>query len=292
MNRLGASCSLLLLAGCGSLRGDTGGTQPLATMSGFLSGDAQQLADSHPRVAVVWMQEDGALNVAEDLPVQPVFPSSFVVPLHRPPPAGATFTVEELPGAHIAFGGLVAYDDRNGNGALDLVSGDAGAFIDAVLGGNPALAIAWFEGPLAPLAASNQAPPPGYSLVMPEPVCAGQNPTHPESCDWTTFAPIDHPYELKVTRDPHVSALMCAQYGAKSSTTITSNMSWDVATGGAPPDGYPAAGTEGLACSADGASYTYSDCRLTGPICMTENRCENWKVSLGDAPRPRGWPCP
>src|SRR4051812_20096590 len=87
MYKLGALTAFALVA-CGALQGDTGASDPLVTMTGLLSGDDQLLTGTRPRVAVVWMQDDGAVNVAEDLPVQPVFPSRFVLPLRRPPPRG------------------------------------------------------------------------------------------------------------------------------------------------------------------------------------------------------------
>jgi hypothetical protein len=292
MVKLSALSGLLLVAGCGSLRGDTDRNDPLGTMTGFLSGSDTQLLQSHPRVAVVWMQDDGAVNVSEDLPVEPMFPSRFAVPLHHPPPEGAMMGVDGFPGARVAFGALVAYDDRNGNGALDLVGDDATAFVDAILGGNPTLAIAYFEGEL-PKLPGGTSPPPGYTLVMPNPVCAGQEPDHPESCDWDTLIPIDRPYELKVEKDPEVSTLMCQRSGFnKGSSTFTTTRTWDVATGGAPPSGYPEPNADGLVCGASGSSYQQSLCRRRGQLCHVETDCEIWTVELQDAPRPPGWPCP
>jgi hypothetical protein len=294
MSRLSVLSGVLLAAsiGCGSLQGDTGAPGTLATMTGFLSGNGQQLAQSHPRVAVIWLQEDGAINVSEDLPVEPLFPARFVVPLHHPPPSSAMFALEDLPGVQAAFGALVAYDDRNGNASLDLVGLDATTFVDAIIGGNPTLAVAYFEGPLPPPSkGGDKGIPPGYSLVMPNPDCARQEPTHPGSCDWDTFVAIDQPYELKVTEDPEVNALMCQRSGSKGSTTFTTSRSWDVSTDGTPPPGYPDRGTDGLACNAGGTSYMLQVCTRSGPLCQTEINCVIWTVDLHNAPRPPAWPC-
>jgi hypothetical protein len=55
-----------------------------------------------------------AYSVSQDLPVQPVFPSHFVVQLDGPPPAAALSLPRALD-LPIALGVVDAYEDLNGN---------------------------------------------------------------------------------------------------------------------------------------------------------------------------------
>lgn len=76
------------LVACGSLDGHTGAAPALATVNGNLTNPQSLDVTGATRVAVVWRTANG-FNVAEDLPVQPVFPSSFTIQLTDPPPADA-----------------------------------------------------------------------------------------------------------------------------------------------------------------------------------------------------------
>jgi hypothetical protein len=97
MNRIAAFCASglgVVLAACGSLDSNTGSAPALATLKGPLAlatSDSEGLSSSSAvRVAVVWrVNEPGHFNVAEDLPVQPVFPSSFTITFDGPPPEAA-----------------------------------------------------------------------------------------------------------------------------------------------------------------------------------------------------------
>lgn len=65
------------------------------------------------------------------VPVQPVFPASFEIPLYTlPSPA----VLSGSPGALFGYGILVVYDDGNTNGELDLVDSEATSSVDTVLG--------------------------------------------------------------------------------------------------------------------------------------------------------------
>jgi hypothetical protein len=80
----------LTLAACGSLDANTGTAPTLATLSGSLANPQSITAPGAVRVAVVWRTgTQGQFNVAEDLPVQPVFPSAFTIKFDGPPPANA-----------------------------------------------------------------------------------------------------------------------------------------------------------------------------------------------------------
>jgi hypothetical protein len=83
----------VVLPACGSLTSNTSASPALATLQGTLVNPNSLDVSSHDavRVAVVWRGNGGPrqFNVAEDLPVQPVFPSAFTIALDGPPPAGA-----------------------------------------------------------------------------------------------------------------------------------------------------------------------------------------------------------
>jgi len=154
--------------GCGSLDAHTGTPGTLATVQGGLSDPSGYEVHDDVRVAAVWLNvDDTGYSVSEDLPVQPLFPSSFVVRLDGPPPAAALAVPRGLD-VPIAIGAVVAYEDLNGNGKLDLVSGDAGAFIDRIVGANENLYILYIGGPVPPQATQNAVgtPTPGYNLIQ------------------------------------------------------------------------------------------------------------------------------
>ncbi len=112
MKRIAFLCAAGLgvaIPACGSLDSNTGSAPALATLSGSLSNPSPQSLSvtGSVRVAVVWRKgTQGQFSVAQDLAVQPVFPSSFTIDLDRPPPAEAmtiTFAVQP-PGPNTAGG--------------------------------------------------------------------------------------------------------------------------------------------------------------------------------------------
>jgi hypothetical protein len=242
--------------GCGSLDGHTGTPGTLATVQGGLLDPSGYGVHDDVRVAVVWRNigESGSgvvsYSVSEDLPVQPVFPSSFVVQLDGPPPAAA---LSVLPGlaVPIGFGAVVAYEDLNGNGKLDLVPSDAGAFIDRIVGANENLNLVYIGGPVQPQLTQGfvGTPTPGYNLLQALTVTCGPSggqaggggsgsssgagsgstagteagapeagltaidggPCTPPPPEWL---PMTTPYDLTVSSDPKVNQQYMCQNGA------------------------------------------------------------------------------
>jgi hypothetical protein len=81
------------IVACGSLANDTSSPSVLATLHGELT-NIQSVAlaqGAATRVAIIWERSctAGAFRLAEDLPVQPVFPSQFKLDLTAPPPSDA-----------------------------------------------------------------------------------------------------------------------------------------------------------------------------------------------------------
>ena len=178
----------LVLSACGALDANTGKAPALATLRGSVVNPQSLSVAGSVRVAVVWKSAVPAqFNVAEDLPVQPVFPSAFTIDLDGPPPADAMNSIpapapassasssagfsmggqgapppdagaapvpeaqpSPYPDFRFAIGTVVAYVDQNGNGKLDLVPEDASAYIDQIVATNTEMTIYYFEGPIPP----------------------------------------------------------------------------------------------------------------------------------------------
>ncbi len=230
MRRARSALALLALVGCGKLKALDDTVTPLASVRVAVSGDAAALAPAGTtepaqrlRVALVWgaqwqpepfcflpAESDGARRVIE-AGCRDLF--GFVplrVAVDAPLGEGgqATLTLLDLPAAddlvgdltaRIAYGSVIVYDDRNGNGALDFgragsdrnpgprIGGGAGPqqpepppggdrSADLVYGASfvsmerPDVRVAYREGAFDPDAAfyprgGCEPPPPGFSLA-------------------------------------------------------------------------------------------------------------------------------
>jgi hypothetical protein len=280
--------------GCGSLDGHTGTPGTLATVTGQITNPQSMALGSPARVAVVWLNMGGAYSVAEDLPFQPTFPSSFTIELQNPPPQAAMIDPGKGGQFKVAIGFVVAYEDLNGNGKLDLVTDANGAFIDKIVGTSPDLAVFYLEGSIPPgvTDSNGNAPPLGYSLFRQDPppsLCADAG-----SGSAGAWLPMSTAYDLEISSDPEVNQIMCANYGQGAHSEGSGGASWNVAQQGKPPSGYAAPGTPGLQCACDGSNYTVQTCKVvhTG-LCEEVTSCtETQAVVLGGATKPAGWPCP
>jgi hypothetical protein len=294
-------------AACGSLDGHTNSPSVLATVQGQLSTtpgsptipDSPTMPD-HVHIAVIWQTAvPGQFNVAEDLPVQPVFPFQYVLQLTEPPPTSTITHPAGHPEFSAAYGVLVAYEDLNGDGMLDLVPDDAGAFIDRVVATNPTLALVYLDSstgsfPSLPNTVGGT-PTLGYNLLTQDCAPLDGSLMGPDGgyCDWNVFLPVSTtPYNMSFSSDATLNSLMCQTYGSGGGSSATGSL-WNVNTAGPPPGGYPAPGAPGLTCSADGASYTTQACQTVSMgLCASEQACIDEQVALGGGPRPAGWPCP
>ena len=133
-------------AGCGSLSGDTGSPSTLTNIHGTISSDSASMLPPSLATAIVWfgMSADHAFHESADsVPVSGGFPASFEIALTAIPPASAMIDFSTVfgnspdvgaTGVHVALGFVVAYDDLNGNGRLDIVDGGASQYVDQVEG--------------------------------------------------------------------------------------------------------------------------------------------------------------
>jgi hypothetical protein len=205
-------------AGCSApFASDPDTYPPLATIQGRLAVDTGFTAPTtNTRIAVLWVSATkGQYKEAIDLPVQPVFPSQFKLELREPPPLEMFDPVNNSPGFKVSHGAVVAYEDLNQNGKLDLVDGISSRFEDRILGANGNLVLVYIDGSL-PIAESlrddpgRRLPPTlGYNIVSVGcDVTTPPNgpPTCVDSYEWKTMS---DPYFLNLTNDPHLARLMC-----------------------------------------------------------------------------------
>ena len=200
----------------------------------------------------------------------------------------------------VAVGAIVAYEDKNGNGTLDLVDDSATSYVDRVLGVNEELLLVYVEG-TAPVDLRDPAgkmPTGGYQLLR-KPSCTssfgeasapqdtldrggvGPNepgsgaaepvpmPTRDESCEATMgWLPMSTLYNLPLTAEPRFGSLMCRGRGLDFEGDSVSGVSvGEAMTPGATlppgpgPDGkFPAKGDPNLYCSPDGRTYMFTKC--------------------------------
>jgi len=307
-------------AGCGSLDAHTDKQTSLATIQGTLDVQGGATIGSNVRIGVLWLNQaksSFAQWSVEDLPVQPVFPASFTLPLTAAPPADSILpeTGPDNKGiTGFSVGIVVAYEDVNGNGKLDLVPSDATQFVDKIVGVNPDTVVVYLTTDGTFSSAALPGISPGYNLATT--IC----PVFPggPKCDapspFKQWNPIDTAYDLTLTDqlDPKVDGmLMCQGYvgfdvlGIVGGTACASatpdggsvqvpcpDPSWNVAKDGPQPGGYAKAGDPGLTCNGS-TSYTYSPCASL-PLCSDSSyyQCKPESVELGGAAPPAGWPCP
>jgi hypothetical protein len=224
-----------------------------------------------------------------------------------------------------AVGTVVAYVDRNGNGKLDLVGPDAGAYIDQVLATNVETSIVYFEGaiPSEAFGSARGTPVEGYNLVddppcvlpnmqamlnpfgsQPNPACPSSAPADASPPVGTLVAPmvvcpqpswlsIDTPFVLTVATAPEISQVTCMNGGpATQGSWATGSGGADPTDAGVQPATYPDPCDPNLSCSSDGSSYMYFTCTTVSQgLCLPSYRdC----TSVGYArptPAPAAWPC-
>ncbi len=323
-----------LTLACGSL-GDDGKRAPLAVIDGQLTQAStvpSTATSSNVRIAVVW--SDGKHYIAsQDIPATPVFPSKFHLELTDPPPAaamnrgglGGDGAGEGTPPATgsgtrglsggglrltdkgaawpadlaVALGTIVAYDDKNGNGKLDLVDEDASSYLDGILGANQSLGLIYVEGSSVPdsLKLPNGTKPSlGYGLLR-FAFCAeativtpGEKANEPPCNDDTGWLPPTTLYELPLTAEPKFASFMCKNGGGGGGSE---GVVGQPQIGPGPSAAWPAKSDEKVKCAADGKSYLYQTCTPHSQgLCkdtITDCRTSNWTFP-GTTP-PAEWPC-
>lgn len=347
------ACLAPIAGGCGSL-GDVEHREPLAVIQGQLTqaATAPATTPSNVRIAVVWMNIDGSgYRATQDVKATPVFPSSYRLELTDPPPREAMSTGEKQttpsdpptvpqeppssgttpsPGAdnvgtrsHVnnwpsgfamAYGAVVAYEDRNGNGKLDLVDDGASSYVDRILGANEDLSLLYIEG-TAPAEAKDKKghmPVQGFNIYrgigrsceVDDATNSGSatldDTIKPKSeggpaipCTEPEWLGMNTAYNLPLTADPKFSKIMCKS-GGKTDTGSSLSGGVSTPTPGPGPNGkYPSATDPNLSCSADGKTYVYTVCTTYSEgLCKGDVlTCTSSTWSMPGTTKPEGWPC-
>jgi hypothetical protein len=308
-------------AACGSLAGGADAPGTLATVSGTISvgsiTSTQLVAaeSSAFRVAIVWARSGQALGdggyaddsrTTQDIAVTPKFPADFQLDLNELPsnlqsfremfgvPGGASVNLSGVGGY------VVAYEDLNHNGKLDLVTSAAPGFIDAVLGMASAQLL-YLEGTMPSdmslLANAKDSdghlPSLGFNLYVSY-CMSGKTPPSGSCATAFDWMPASASIQLPIllSADPSLQNFMCQEL--PSSSTTTGNPVTNAA--GMFPAQFPTSADPYLQCGAGGTSYQdLSKCVTTMPpgICQpSTTTCTPEAYSLdAGAAAPSGWPC-
>lgn len=306
-----STCAFLAVLGlgavaCGQLEGDPDHKPVVATIHGQLANPEGYAAGPNMRVAIVWGGESGRVRVSQDVAVEPVFPSQFRIDVRDLPPTEALRVPDEKwrtatssDAFKMAVGTLVAYEDLNGDGQLDLLDSNATQAIDRVVGVNEDMYVVYTEGAATGKVAQLGLPR-GFSLLRLDACPVGSSTSSGSSgqpeCDPTPHVQaIDTLFTLPLTGSPQLSSFMCMSEGGTSvsgsgSAAANTADGSGSGTGAAPaPQIYPAPNDPNLHCRADGSSYTYETCQtpqLCGDtVCLAH-------IEERPAAPPANWPCP
>jgi len=316
--------------GCGSLSGDTGSPSTLTNIHGTVTSDAPSTLPSSLATAIVWfgISADHTFHESADsVPVSGGFPASFEIGLTTIPPASAMIDFSTVfgtspdvgaTGVHVALGFVVAYDDRNGNGRLDIVDPGASQYTDEVEGVadrlifyvDQSVPTSLVTSPrFAALGIDGSMPQKGYNLMLPDSnYCyagadagAGSAGACVRGYVWE---PMDTPVSLSLGKGSPVFApqdpqqLMCST-GPNSGTTFSSSS--------LPPTisvldfsgMLPSANDPNVHCDdLDNFEYLSSCTTNVAAPCQQENTvCAQQTIvtldPVGGSPMapPAGWPC-
>ena len=210
-------------------------------------------------------------------------------------------------GFGVAYGAVVAYEDKNGNGKLDLVDDGAASYTDRILGANDNLALVYIEGtaPADFKDKNGHMPSAGFNLIKniggatnceTDATLKGASLQPRGGCtpsggpEWLGMSTL---YDLPLTADPRFAELMCKSGGGNAGEGSASIA--QVAEGPGPNGKYPAANDPALVCAPDATTYSYSECtRIDRGLCRgTIESCKYtmWKIPGGGSTPPAGWPC-
>lgn len=200
----------------------------------------------------------------------------------------------------IAVGAVVAYEDLNGNGKLDLVEDNATNYVDRVLGINQDLFLVYVEGQAFPqemLPPNGSKPASGFNLlhrIVSE--CSKTDDFCSPSVD-IRWLPMSSLYDLPLSAEPRFGDIMCRGKdsfgGGPDSVGETSAYKMPSYEPG--PNGkYPAPNDPNVTCGSDGKHFGYRTCvTIDKGLCKgTTVTCESEGFAWEGTTPPAGWPCP
>lgn len=302
LKALGAAFALGSTACGGGLSGSTERPSTIATIQGQIENPVDIPLDAGDfRVAIVWGIRDAEgkslLRRAEDVAVIPVFPAQFRLDITQLPPTESFSPDAPI---HLAGGSIVAYEDTNHNGKLDLVDPDAVGAVDRVLSVPTDTTLVYLEGDVSTLPGleddNGARPTPGFQFSQVEPlgqwacsggpIVLGQT---PPDCPGFRWQPITAPLTLSISSSPELSLYICQMWGGDSASITSSSMPGELGDFGGR---LPAKSDPQLVCRADGRSFIYTVCTASGGmLCHVDRQCAE-KIYTFDASVADAWPCP
>jgi hypothetical protein len=303
---------------CGSLSGTTGSESTLARINGTIKESQSSAPVSDLATAIVWVGPTKASDTS--VAVSAAFPASFTIDLTAPPPAGTQVDLGDLfgeghtYGVPIAAGALVAYEDLNHNGKLDLVAPGARAYIDNVIAVQEQDILVYFAatvpagltvpGLIPDLHGSR--PQAGYNLLVQHPNDCSSAADGGVQCEYAfLWEPIGTPITVTISDAPQLYPLagyMCTELNGSGSFNV------DCQTGNCLPaqsardfqGPFPSPDDPSLYCLPDGRTFWLSEgCTTTTPgLCLGYTFACTTRATVtldppgvpGIAPPP-SWPC-
>jgi hypothetical protein len=325
--RTSLGLAFLLLPACGTQSGlgdANTAPPPVAVVRGQLtvSPAIAASADSgNIRIELAWYTPGGASDriVGQDVPVTAALPAQFELSIQGAPPAEAIWTgpgtgdagapwFASLPsaGQTFAIGQVLAYEDLNGNGKLDMVGVDATSAPDRIVAGDTSYLLyatgGYGSNEWSPIGTKD-----GYGFLV-------EN-TSPTNDTTITWSPITTPVTLAPT-GPEWNLLMCTNYSPLvESNNLPDESLWPGIQGlrDAPIASadlvFPSSDEPLLSCSPGGTQYCIDACPAPNDqfyVCQTYDTGADlnagapycighfaWVPNCYTMPsvQPAGWPC-
>lgn len=289
-----AFTAALTAGGCGELGEADAEPSVLTTISGGLSDLGDLEVEGELRVALIWRNgsaeyvpgEGPPYHIAHDVPVSTELPARFTLELTEPPPAIAlreitaeTSDTDFPPGSSYAVGALVVYDDRDGDGALDLLDAGSSAEVDRLVGARGDLEVWYVTGGVPRTAGQDGGGQ--YDFLQ-----LGYQVVEWDGEEGHLLDDVDIPLVV----EEHLRTIVCADpFGAPFQVRMH-----DAAD---QPDVYPTDPvTDRFECSPDGLWFEWdrTGCKAVhwDTLCPTDEVCPLDAYWVPDAASPPdGWPC-
>ena len=299
LRSLFASLLTLVAVACGETPTDPDQATPLAILKGTISNPNRVEVTGSMRTAIVWFTFENdkftTFAVAQGVEVQPTLPAGFELTLADPPPPEAITLLDyrndkESQPVRGAFGLVIAYEDVNENGRLDIARQGDATYLARVVGGvggeKPSALVTWFEPTDVTQALGfadtddGSKPKAGFNLLVRE---NGQE----------RWVDLGTPLPLTLLDSPAMQLFQCANGLDKSrdeGEEPPPNEIDQIPEGPGPNGQWPLKGDPRLTCNSSGL-LGYTECVSTSEVCLLQRSCTSsyWRKPEGSAAT--GWPC-
>ncbi len=284
MKRLLIGSLLLATTGlaCGSLPEDEGDPSTLVTLNGAVSSTSGSLGSGKVGVALLWYSSLSHAVAAEIAPESASL-NGFSLAVTQPPPKAfmGPLDDDDPKSTKGAWAMLVAYEDLNGNGKLDLLDVSSTKAIDKIVARDADRLLVYLDGAPPPdlTDPTGAKPQPGFNIA-----------SISKQGDEFAWVPLSTKLVLTEDASDDAQSLMCVDgtMGTGSGSTT------QAAPGVKGPDGeYPSASDPNLSCEVGDNQYGYSiDTVVYDGPCYQEHSIETTIYTHAEATPPAGWPCP